>query len=242
MAKEHHFAAHLIWTGAGAGPTRAYESYVRAWRAEVPGKPPLEGSSDPVFRGDPAKYNPEDLLVVALASCHLLSYLALCARAGIEVAAYQDAGERHDGDQGRQAALRRGDAGAAGGDRRRRSRAGPALHAQAHADASSPARSTFPVRNRPSRRPCRSGCRLRAAREPAVGQISSRSRRLRCSLRNRRIASAFSRARLLRRLLVVTAHPHLAIQAFALHLLLQRAQRLIDIVVANLNFHRHHLP
>ena len=48
------------------------------------------GSSDPTFRGDAAKHNPEDLLVVALVGCHMLSYLALCARAGIEVAAYED--------------------------------------------------------------------------------------------------------------------------------------------------------
>ncbi len=90
MAKEHHFAAHLVWTGAAAGPTRTYEGYDRAWRAEVAGKPPLEGSADPVFRGDPARYNPEDLLVVALSACHMLTYLALCARAGIEVSAYED--------------------------------------------------------------------------------------------------------------------------------------------------------
>jgi organic hydroperoxide reductase OsmC/OhrA len=90
MAKEHRFAAHLVWTGAAAGPTRSYEGYARAWRALVAGKPPLEGSADPVFRGDPASYNPEDLLVVALATCHMLSYLALCARAGIEVTAYED--------------------------------------------------------------------------------------------------------------------------------------------------------
>ena len=90
MASEHHFAARLLWTGAATGPTRTYEGYGRAWRAEVAGKPPLEGSADPVFRGDAARYNPEDLLVVALASCHMLSYLALCARAGIAVAVYED--------------------------------------------------------------------------------------------------------------------------------------------------------
>jgi organic hydroperoxide reductase OsmC/OhrA len=54
------------------------------------GKPALEGSADPTFRGDPARHNPEDLLVAALAACHLLSYLAECARAGIEVIAYED--------------------------------------------------------------------------------------------------------------------------------------------------------
>lgn len=90
MAKEHHFAAHLLWTGAARGPTRDYRSYSRDYRIEVEGKPPLEGSSDPHFKGDGAKHNPEDLLVVALAACHMLTYLAACARAGIEVVAYED--------------------------------------------------------------------------------------------------------------------------------------------------------
>jgi organic hydroperoxide reductase OsmC/OhrA len=90
MAQEHHFAAHLVWTGSAEGPTRDYESYGRAWRVDVEGKPPLEGSADAGFRGDPARHNPEDLLVAALSACHMLSYLALCARAGIEVVAYED--------------------------------------------------------------------------------------------------------------------------------------------------------
>lgn len=90
MAHEHHFAARLIWTGAERGPVRDYDSYGREYRVEVEGKPPLEGSADPAFRGDPGKHNPEDLLVVALSACHMLSYLALCARADIEVVAYED--------------------------------------------------------------------------------------------------------------------------------------------------------
>jgi organic hydroperoxide reductase OsmC/OhrA len=49
------------------------------------------GSADPLFRGDARMYNPEELLVAALASCHLLAYLALCAREGIAVVAYVDA-------------------------------------------------------------------------------------------------------------------------------------------------------
>ena len=90
MAKEHHFAARLVWTGAERGTTKSYDSYGRDYRVEIEGKPPLMGSSDPTFRGDASKHNPEDLLVVALSACHMLSYLAACARAGIEVAAYED--------------------------------------------------------------------------------------------------------------------------------------------------------
>jgi organic hydroperoxide reductase OsmC/OhrA len=90
MAKEHHFAARLVWTGAEQGPIKDYQSYSREYRVEVEGKPPLVGSSDPTFLGDASKHNPEDLLVIALSACHLLSYLAFCARAGIEVVEYED--------------------------------------------------------------------------------------------------------------------------------------------------------
>ncbi len=147
MAKEHRFAAHLVWTGAAAGPTRGYEGYARAWRALVAGKPPLEGSADPVFRGDPARYNPEDLLVVALATCHMLSYLALCARAGIEVTAYEDQASGtmaiKDGKMRFvEVTLAPRVVIAAGGLDRAR-----ALHAQAHAECFIANSVNFPVRN-----------------------------------------------------------------------------------------------
>jgi organic hydroperoxide reductase OsmC/OhrA len=87
---EHHYLATLTWTGASAGPTRSYQDYSREWRMVVDGKPPLDGSADPKFRGDPKLHNPEDLLLAALASCHMLTYLALCALKGIAVTSYED--------------------------------------------------------------------------------------------------------------------------------------------------------
>jgi organic hydroperoxide reductase OsmC/OhrA len=87
---QHHFACHLVWTGAAKGGTKSYERYSREVRVETEGKPPLALSAAPAFRGDPSLYNPEDLLVAALSSCHFLSYAALCARSGIEVVAYED--------------------------------------------------------------------------------------------------------------------------------------------------------
>lgn len=90
MAKSHHYRLNLSWTGAQQGPTRDYASYSRTYRVTVPGKAAFEGSSDPLFRGDPKLLNPEDLLVAALSSCHMLSYLALAARAGIAVTFYED--------------------------------------------------------------------------------------------------------------------------------------------------------
>ena len=90
MAQIHHFSAKLTWTGAAKGATSSYESYSRDHLIEVPGKPPLPGSADPVFHGDASRHNPEDLLVMSLSSCHMLSYLAEAARAGVHVVAYSD--------------------------------------------------------------------------------------------------------------------------------------------------------
>ncbi len=90
MAQVHQFSAKLTWTGAAKGSTNSYESYSRDHVVEVPGKPPLPGSADKVFRGDSTRHNPEDLLVMSLSACHLLTYLAEAARAGVHVVAYSD--------------------------------------------------------------------------------------------------------------------------------------------------------
>jgi organic hydroperoxide reductase OsmC/OhrA len=87
---EAHYHAKLVWSGGARGPTKSVESYSREFRAEFEGKPSMRGSADPAFHGDPALYNPEDLLMSALSSCHMLSYLAVCAHAGIVVLSYED--------------------------------------------------------------------------------------------------------------------------------------------------------
>lgn len=88
--KEHHFACRLRWTGAKAGPTGDYDGYSRDYEVAIEGKPTIVGSSDPAFKGDPEKLNPEDMLVASLAGCHMLTYLALCAKSKIEVVHYED--------------------------------------------------------------------------------------------------------------------------------------------------------
>src|SRR5471032_2010873 len=90
MAQIHHFSATLTWTGAAKGTNSSYESYSRDHIIEVSGKPPLPGSADKVFRGDSSRHNPEDMLVVSLSACHMLTYLAEAARAGVHVVAYSD--------------------------------------------------------------------------------------------------------------------------------------------------------
>ena len=89
--KQHHYTVRTVWSGATAGATRDYRSFSREHAIEVEGKALLKASADPSFRGDAELHNPEDMLVAALSSCHLLSYLALCGLKGVEVVAYEDA-------------------------------------------------------------------------------------------------------------------------------------------------------
>lgn len=91
--KIHEYAAHLRWTGNAGDGTSRYDAYERGFRVEIAQKPTLEGSADPAFRGDPRLHNPEDLFVAAVSSCHMLTYLALCARQGVRVVAYEDQAE-----------------------------------------------------------------------------------------------------------------------------------------------------
>ena len=101
-SRDHHYTTRLRWTGNSGSGTSGYRDYSRNHEIEVAGKPVIAGSSDPVFRGDPARLNPEDLLVASLSACHMLSYLHLCADAGIVVTDYTDAavGHMREDDQG----------------------------------------------------------------------------------------------------------------------------------------------
>ena len=88
--RAHSYALDLAWTGNTGTGTSGYRDYRREYVITMNGKPPLTASADRAFFGDPALHNPEDLLLAALSSCHLLSYLALAARAGIVVTSYHD--------------------------------------------------------------------------------------------------------------------------------------------------------
>jgi organic hydroperoxide reductase OsmC/OhrA len=88
--KQHSYTVHVTWTGNRGKGTVDYTAYDRAHEIASPGKPVIPGSSDPAFRGDPSRYNPEDLLVAALSACHMLSYLHECANAKIVVSEYVD--------------------------------------------------------------------------------------------------------------------------------------------------------
>src|SRR5690606_27335675 len=64
--------------------------YGRDHKIIVANKPEILASSDSSFRGDKTKHNPEELLLAALSSCHMLWYLDLCADEGIVVVDYID--------------------------------------------------------------------------------------------------------------------------------------------------------
>jgi organic hydroperoxide reductase OsmC/OhrA len=91
--RSHTYAARVEWTGNDGVGTRDYRSYRRDHVIRVARKPDLLGSADPTFRGDPARHNPEELLLASLSACHLLWYLHLAAVAGIVVERYEDDAE-----------------------------------------------------------------------------------------------------------------------------------------------------
>ncbi|WP_109125543.1 OsmC family protein [Dyella sp. C11] len=90
---QHHYKVDVVWTGNQGTGTKTYQGYGRDHEIRIDGKPALQGSSDPTFRGDKGKYNPEDMLVTALSTCHMLSYLHQAVLAGVVVTAYTDSAE-----------------------------------------------------------------------------------------------------------------------------------------------------
>ncbi|WP_405382375.1 OsmC family protein [Maribacter sp. LLG6340-A2] len=89
--KQHNYQTQITWTGNQGKGTLNYKSYSRSHEILVTGKyKTIQGSSDPSFLGDPSKYNPEDLFLSSLSSCHMLWYLHLCTVHNIIVTQYVD--------------------------------------------------------------------------------------------------------------------------------------------------------
>ena len=91
--RDHRYAVSLNWSGNLGSGTSAYRDYSRNYDISAEGKPVINGSADPAFRGDRSRWNPEELLVASLSACHKLWYLHLAAEAGIIVTAYTDRAE-----------------------------------------------------------------------------------------------------------------------------------------------------
>ena len=85
--KTHNYSSRLEWSGATAD---GYDRYDRTHGLVAAGAREAELSSDPAFRGAAELQNPEQLLLVAASSCRLLSFLAIMARARLNVVAYTD--------------------------------------------------------------------------------------------------------------------------------------------------------
>lgn len=103
-ARLHSYACTVSWTGNRGSGTSGYRDYDRTHvTSGADGKPDIAGSSDPAFRGDPGRWNPEELLVASLSSCHMLVFLHRAAVADVVVTAYSDAASgtmQEDGDDG----------------------------------------------------------------------------------------------------------------------------------------------
>ena len=142
MTKTHDYVSRITWTGNRGQGTKTYRGYDRTWEIRTPGKPPVPCSNDPLLGGDPSLHNPEDLLLSALSSCHMLWYLHLANNAGISVSAYEDnpvaVGETGPSGAGRflHATLRPRITVPAGTDLT----AADAIHARSMTSASSPGR------------------------------------------------------------------------------------------------------
>lgn len=88
--KHHYYKLITTWVGNRGTGTSDYKSYHRNHDIAIPGKPVLTCSSDPSFRGDTSRQNPEELLVAAISGCHMLWYLHLCSANGVVVTDYSD--------------------------------------------------------------------------------------------------------------------------------------------------------
>jgi len=91
VRRTHRYDIAVAWTGNRGTGTSGYRDYGRDHEISADGRPVIAGSSDPVFRGDKTRWNPELALVAALSECHMLSYLHACATAGVVVTGYEDA-------------------------------------------------------------------------------------------------------------------------------------------------------
>lgn len=89
----HSYAVTVTWQGNRGQGTTGYRDYDRNHVIRGEGKPDIAGSSDPSFRGDRSRWNPEELLLASLSACHKLWYLHYCAVSGVVVTEYEDHAE-----------------------------------------------------------------------------------------------------------------------------------------------------
>lgn len=149
---EHRYQTRVEWTGNTGTGTSGYRAYERSHEISAGEKPTIVGSSDPAFRGDPSRWNPEDMLVASLSACHMLTFLHRAAVAGVTVLAYEDSAsgtmtEADDGTGTFTEVVLRPQVTVASQDMAARC---DDLHAQAHAGCFIASSVAFPVRHEPT--------------------------------------------------------------------------------------------
>ncbi|HEY1916210.1 MAG TPA: OsmC family protein [Streptosporangiaceae bacterium] len=163
MIRTHNYDVAVTWTGNQGTGTSGYRDYGREHEVTIaeeegadaaPRPEAIAGSSDSTFRGDPARWNPEQLLTAALAQCHMLSYLHVCATAGIVVTEYTDEAhgtmtETTDGGGHFVEVVLRPQVTVSSPDMVEKA---AALHHEAHEKCFIAASVNFPVRNEPTTR------------------------------------------------------------------------------------------
>lgn len=90
MNNLHTFEVDLSWEKKQLQPNSDNKIYTKNHIIKIVGKPELAVSAAKSFKGDPDLYNPEDLLLSSLVSCHMMSYLYVCAQHKIEILSYSD--------------------------------------------------------------------------------------------------------------------------------------------------------
>jgi organic hydroperoxide reductase OsmC/OhrA len=90
MPRQHGYTVTVEWTGNRGEGTSSYRSYDRDHEVRAEHAVSIAGSADPAFRGNPSRWNPEQLLLASASQCHMLSYLHHAAVNGVVVAAYVD--------------------------------------------------------------------------------------------------------------------------------------------------------
>ncbi|MFC7945298.1 OsmC family protein [Microbacterium oxydans] len=103
MSRSHHYEILVEWVGNLGSGTSSYRAFSRDHVVTAATTPPILASSDVAFRGDPGRWNPEQLFLSAIAQCHMLWFLHLASQAGVIVLSYVDApsGEMIEQDDGR---------------------------------------------------------------------------------------------------------------------------------------------
>jgi organic hydroperoxide reductase OsmC/OhrA len=152
VSRTHSYDVSVTWTGDRGTGTSGYRDYARDHEVTAAGVPPIPGSSDPAFRGDPGRWNPELELTAALSQCHMLWFLHLAAVTGVVVTGYADdaRGTMAETDNGAghfTEVVLRPRVTVASADMARRAQA---LHAEASAKCFIANSVNFPVRHEPT--------------------------------------------------------------------------------------------